>query len=260
MHGDARSPRSSGKLIALLIGAALALAGFVALGVWQLHRLSWKEALIARVERNANASPADAASPDAWPLLARDADEYRRVRVRGRYAHEHETLVRASTALGTGYWVLTPLRTADGFWVIINRGFVPPELRERKRREAHDPTGEQEVTGLLRFSEPRGSLLQRNDAAQERWYSRDVQAVAAARRLGGDVAPYFIDAVAVDTAAGEWPRAGLTVLHFSNNHVLYAATWFALAAMLACAIGYLVIDERRLRRLAGVPHLAFAAD
>jgi surfeit locus 1 family protein len=43
-------------------------------------------------------------------------------------------------------------------------------------------------------------------------------------------------------------RAGLTVIRFSNNHRVYAITWFALAAMSACAIGYLVIDERRLRR------------
>ena len=260
MHGSARGPRSSGTLVALLAAAALALAGFVALGVWQLHRLAWKEALIERVERHAHASPTDAPGPDAWRPLARDTDEYRRVRLRGHYDQERETLVRASTALGAGYWVLTPLRTANGFWAVVNRGFVPPELRERARRAVQEPAGEQEVTGLLRFSEPGGSLLQHNDAAHERWYSRDVQAIAEARGLGGDAAPYFIDAVAVDAAAPEWPRPGLTVLHFSNNHLVYALTWFALAAMVAGAIGYLVIDERRLRRLAGAPHLAFAAD
>jgi cytochrome oxidase assembly protein ShyY1 len=56
--------------------------------------------------------------------------------------------------------------------------------------------------------------------------------------------------VAQPGGAAAWPRAGLTVLHFSNNHRVYAATWFALAAMAAAAIGYLVVDERRLRRLA----------
>lgn len=260
MHSSARSSRPNGTLIALLIAAALALAGFVALGVWQLHRLAWKEALIERLEQHARANPTAAPAPDAWSLLARDADEYRRVRLRGRYAHERETLVRASTVLGTGYWVLTPLRTADGFWVVINRGFVPMELRERARRTVNEPVGEQEVTGLLRFSEPHGSLLQRNDSVHERWYSRDVQSIAVVRGLGPDVAPYFIDTAARDSTAGEWPRAGLTVLNFSNNHLLYAATWFALAAMLACTIGYLVIDERRQRRHAGARTLVLAAD
>ena len=243
------------RVVSVLLAGALALAGFVTLGVWQLHRLVWKEALIERVERHAHASPASAPGPDA--LLARVTDEYRRVRLRGRFDHERETLVRASTVLGAGYWVLTPLRTSDGFWVVVNRGFVPPELRERARRA--EPAGQQEVTGLLRFSEPGGSLLQHNDTAHERWYSRDVQAIATARALTeAPVAPYFIDAAA--GSAAEWPRAGLTVLHFSNNHLVYAVTWFALAAMVAGAIGYLVVGERRLRRLAGAPPLAFAAD
>jgi surfeit locus 1 family protein len=253
MEAEARRGPRSTRLMALLVGcAAVAFAGFVALGVWQVHRLAWKQDLIARVERNVHGAPVPAPGPDAWPRLSRGADEYRRVRLRGEFAHKLETAVRASTALGAGYWILTPLRTERGFWVLVNRGFVPPELRERGTREMQEPEGPQEVVGLLRFSEPGGSLLQGNAPAEGRWYSRDVQAIATARGLGAaPVAPYFVDATAPDAqAATGYPRPGLTVLHFSNNHAVYAATWFALAAMVAGAIGYLVIDERRLRRLA----------
>lgn len=251
MPASDRGPRSTAKLFALLTVAALAFAGFCALGTWQVHRLAWKEALIARVSRQLHAAPTGAPGPDDWSQLTRDHDEYRRVVVHGRFAHDRETLVRASTELGAGYWVLTPLRTDAGFWLLVNRGFVPPEQKGRDTRAANEPQ-EQQVIGLLRFSEPGGSLLQANQPAQGRWYSRDVSAIAAARQLGdAPVAPYFIDAQ-VDTAVpGAWPRPGLTVLRFSNNHLVYAVTWFALAAMTAGAIGYLVIDERRLRRLAG---------
>jgi surfeit locus 1 family protein len=113
------------------------------------------------------------------------------------------------------------------------------------------------VTGLLRWSEPGGRLWQRNDPTAQRWYSRDVAAIAQARGLaaaepGASVAPYFVDAAAGDAAAaGGWPRPGLTVVRFSNNHRVYAATWFALAAMAAAGIGVLVIDQRRRRRRAG---------
>jgi surfeit locus 1 family protein len=41
------------------------------------------------------------------------------------------------------------------------------------------------------------------------------------------------------------------VIRFNNDHLVYALTWFALATMVAAAIGYLVVDERRLRRRAG---------
>jgi surfeit locus 1 family protein len=250
MQTALRHQRSTAKLITLLIAAAFAFTGFCTLGIWQVHRLAWKEALIAQVDRQVHSAPVPAPGPEAWPALTREHDEYRRVMTHGRFDHEHETLVRASTALGAGYWVLTPLRTDDGFWLLVNRGFVPPEQKDRASRHASEPA-DAEIVGLLRFSEPGGSLLQHNEPPQGRWYSRDVSAIAAAQHLGGAVvAPYFVDAQADEATKNAWPRPGLTVLHFSNNHLIYAVTWFALAAMTACAIGYLVIDERRLRRLA----------
>lgn len=255
-----RRPRGRGALVALLAGAALLFALFIALGSWQLQRLEWKRDLIARLEQRLGAEPVPAPGPAAWPALQRSADEYRRVTVRGRFAHELETLVQASTELGSGYWVLTPLRSDGGYWVLVNRGFVPPDRRAREMRTDR-AEGEQQVTGLLRLTEPGGSLLQDNDAAAGRWYSRDVAAIAAARGLGerppGAVAPYFVDAAApagLSAGAEAWPRPGLTVVRFSNNHLSYALTWFALAAMVAGAAWYVVRDDRRLRaRAASAP-------
>ncbi len=86
------------------------------------------------------------------------------------------------------------------------------------------------------MTEPQGRFLRSNDPAQDRWYSRDVAAIAATRALTG-VAPYFIDAEA-GTDPEAWPRGGLTVLDFPNNHLVYALTWFSLALMLAGATLY----------------------
>lgn len=251
----ARDPRSSGALGALLGIALLAFAGLVALGMWQIHRLAWKEELIARVGQQVHAAPSPAPPMTAWDTLTREAAEYRRVELRGVYDAGRDVLVHATTDFGAGYWVMTPLRTGDGFSVVVNRGFVPLDAARARLRA---PEGEQHVVGLLRISEPDGTRLQRNDAANDRWYSRDVPAIAGSRHVAGPVAPYFVDAVAEAGAAPAWPRPGLTVLRFSNNHRVYALTWFTLAAMVACAIGYLVLDERRLRRLAGAPRLVHA--
>ncbi len=86
--------------------------------------------------------------------------------------------------------------------------------------------------------------------AAGRWYSRDVAAIAQAHGLAGPVAPFFVDAQATPATAAAWPRPGLTVVQFKNDHLVYALTWFALAASWRGAMAYLVIDERRLRRLA----------
>ena len=245
MDASARSPRSLRALVVMLTICALACAGFVALGVWQVERLAWKKALIARVDRNVHGAPVPAPGPAQWAGLSRD-DEYRRVQVHGRLDYEREALVAATTALGQGYWVLTPLQAQEGFWVLVNRGFVPSEARERVPQGALEET----VTGLLRLSEPGGRLLQENDPGYGRWYSRDVAAIAAQQRLAGAVAPYFVDQVAGPGETG-WPRPGLTVLQFRNDHLVYALTWFALAAMMAAAIGYLLLDDRRRRRAPG---------
>ena len=243
-------PRRGGRTLwALLLGAALALcfASFLALGIWQVQRLAWKQDLIARVSQRLAAAPAAPPGPAAWPSLSKSGDEYRRLALRGRFDHGRASLVQASTVLGGGYWVLTPLRVepADGsgaYWLLVNRGFVGAGQRETYAR----PDGPQVLEGLLRLSEPGGSLLQKNVPAAGRWYSRDVAAIAAARGLEGPVAPYFADAWPEPAdGAEQWPHPGLTVLQFSNNHRVYALTWFALAAMVAGAAVYLLRERRR---------------
>ncbi len=223
----------------VLLAAALLSAAFVALGTWQVQRMGWKKALIARTEARANAAPMAPPDMRAWPaILAAPLDfEYRRLQLQGEFLHADEVLVQASTVLGAGFWVLTPLRLADGSIVLVNRGFVPPERRDPDRREAAPPPGVTGVTGLLRISEPHGGFLRENDPAANRWHSRDVAAIAAARSLPADrVAPYFVDAGA--TPPGQWPVGGLTVLGFSDNHLVYALTWYALALMVAAGGWY----------------------
>jgi surfeit locus 1 family protein len=253
-HGPAEqgAPRSAFLLVAFAIAACAVFAGFVALGNWQIERRAWKHALIARVEQRVHAPAVAAPGPAEWPQVNAARDEYRHVRVAGTFLHDREALVQAATALGAGYWVLTPLRTADGATLLVNRGFVPPERRQRARRDDGEPSGEIAVTGLLRMTEPGGAFLRRNDAAADRWYSRDVQAIAASRGLTG-VAPYFVDADAAPRRRGgsedeAAPVGGLTVIAFNDNHLAYAITWYALALMVVFAARHVLCVERRLRR------------
>jgi len=233
----------------LAVAGALLFALFLALGTWQVERRSWKLQLIDRVERRVHAPPADAPGPAQWARVNAADDEYRHVRLGGTFLHDRETLVQASTVLGAGYWVLTPLRTAQGSVVLVNRGFVPTERRQRATRAGSEAPAQVEVTGLLRMTEPGGGFLRRNDPAGERWFSRDVQAIAAARGIV-DVAPFFVDEDApasrpMADAQPRWPAGGLTVIAFPNNHLVYAITWYALAFMVAGAAWLVVRTERR---------------
>ncbi|MDA9435991.1 SURF1 family protein [Bradyrhizobium sp. CCBAU 51627] len=227
-RGPARAARPSLWLTALSLIAFVVL---MALGVWQVERRTWKLALIDRVEQRVHAPAQPIPSSASWPTVSAANDEYRHVRVSGRFLHDHETLVQAVTEEGPGYWVLTPLKRGDGTTILINRGFVPSERRDASTRQAGNPEGLVEITGLLRITEPKGGFLRDNVPQHNRWYSRDVAAIAAARDLQ-NVAPFFVDADAGSQSAGG-PIGGLTVIRFPNNHLVYALTWFALAFMLA---------------------------
>ena len=219
------------------------------LGVWQLQRRLWKLDLIARVEASLAAAPVAAPRPSAGMTIDWPREEYRRVRAGGTFAHEGETLVQAVTVHGPGFWVLTPLIAPEGYAILVNRGFVPPERRDPATRSEGQVDGPVTVSGLLRLSEPGGGFLRSNDPAAGRWYSRDVAAIAASRGLR-DAAPYFVDADATPNPGG-LPVGGLTVVAFRNTHLIYALTWFALAVMSLAALGYLARDRLgpfRLRR------------
>jgi surfeit locus 1 family protein len=208
-------------LIGTLIGCVI--AGLIGLGVWQLQRRAWKLDLIKRTEAMLRSPPVPAPPPAAWGTITSN-DAYRPVIATGRYRPDADTYTQAATALGGGFWVLTPLDTGR-FTLLVNRGFVPPD----QRGKVPPPPGTVTVRGLLRTSEPGGGFLRSNVPAEDRWHSRDVAAIAARRGLT-DVAPYFIDAVADPQV--EWPRGGLTIVSFRNNHLVYALTWFGLALLL----------------------------
>ena len=246
-ESPSRAGRRSG-LAAANLAAAVVFVVLFALGVWQVQRRAWKLDLIHRVETRVHAPPAMPPEKARWPHIDAAHDEYRHVRVNGAFLPVRPALVQAVTDLGGGYWVIAPLRMADGSVVLVNRGFVPSD---RRADAAAPPSGPAEVTGLLRLSEPGGGFLRNNDPAADRWYSRDVAAIAAARGVT-DVAPFFIDADRTG-APGE-PVGGLTVLHFPNNHLLYALTWFAMALLLAGAVIHLNIQRQRNdRSFAGDP-------
>lgn len=233
-------------LLALLTAL---FVGLVALGNWQIARRVWKLDLIERVEQRLKAAPVGAPGPTAWSGIGKP-DEYRRLTVTGTFDHDLETCTQAVTVRGPGCWVLTPLLTDKGWWLLVNRGFVDPQHRDPATRVAAQVDGTVTLNGLLRLSEPGGGFLRANDAAQNRWTSRDVTAIAAFRGLHPDtVAPYFVDA---ETRIAGGPVGGLTVVTFRNSHLVYALTWYSLALMVLVAV-VMVFRSGMRRRPAASP-------
>ena len=242
----AATPRAAWRdLIAPGLASLIALAILLGLGTWQLERRAWKEDLIARILRQSRAEPVAPPAPGAWDPAG---DEFRHVRVAGHFLNDRETLVHGLAAGETpgralqGYYVLTPFIRDDGGTVLVNRGFVPTELKAQGDRRDGLIAGSTTVTGILRASEPRTLFVPEPDPARGEWFNRDIAGIAAARGLQ-DAAPYLIEADAVPGQTA-WPRGGQLRVDLPNNHLQYAFTWFGLAG---CLIGvFSVFAWRRL--------------
>ncbi|UHC16975.1 SURF1 family protein [Methylobacterium currus] len=235
-------------LVAPALASLVCLGILIGLGVWQLERKAWKEALIDRIVARSRIEP-------PAPLPAFDGfdparDEFERVRATGRLLNDKETLVHGLAPGDTpgralqGYYVVTPLRLDDGRILLVNRGFVPTELKDPARRAAAQVEGETTVTGMLRQSEARGLFVPAPNPQTGEWFNRDVPGIAAAKGLT-NVAPYLIEADATPNPGG-WPKGGQLRVDLPNNHLQYAFTWFGLAL---CLVG--VFTAFALRRLRG---------
>jgi len=240
--------RASGPgFIATTLVMLVCLAILIGLGVWQLKRKVWKENLIAAITSRVDA-PAQPL-PRQWTDLTQDAGEFRRVAFTATFAPGEEALVYTpGSALradikGPGYFVFAPGKLADGRTVVIDRGFIPLDRRNKAAPAQGEPQGPVNVVGYLRWPENRGLFTPDEDVKGNVWYLRDPAAMAAARHWG-EVAPFYVDQEA-PVPAGGLPAPGKIVVKLPDNHLQYAITWFALGAALVGVYGFWVFGRFR---------------
>lgn len=221
---------SAARLRPLLVPAIFVLGVgsiLVGLGVWQLHRLAWKDAIVARIEARTRAAPQPLPPPARWDELKPQDYEYRRVEQHGQFDNAKEAYILRASADGPVYHVITPLKLDGGGTVLVDRGSVPAERRDPATRQAGQPKGEVTVTGLMRPPEDRNAFTPPDVPQKNEFYTRDPTEIAAHFGLV-DAAPFVVDADATPNPGG-WPKGGDTIVDVPNNHFSYALTWFGLA-------------------------------
>lgn len=233
----------------LTVFTLVGLVVLVGLGLWQLQRLEWKEAVIARIEARTERKPV---SLKRAIELSKELGNpsYIPVRAEGRFHHARERYLYAISLDGEPGWhVITPLETVDGNVVLVDRGFVPEDLRDPKTRKQGQVQEVVGVTGLIRTPEARSLFIPDNDPDANQWFNRDLAAMSRSMFPGGtvQVAPFFLEADETDVPGG-WPKGGQTRLKITNNHLQYALTWFGLAICLAAVYGVYVWGAYRQKR------------
>lgn len=239
--------------MAAAIATIVAIAVLVGLGLWQIERKAWKEALIDTLTRRLSAPATDLPPRTAWTKLDSDQEEFRHVTFSAEFLAGRDALVYSSgsslrnDAAGAGYWVFTPARLAGGSVVVINRGFVPQERKDEMSASA----GLVDVVGVMRWPEKRGTFTPKDDPAHNLWFARDPAAMASEKGWG-DIAPFYIEMESPAPPSG-LPRPAALSVNLPNNHQSYVVTWFGLAAALAVIFVIWAARELRMPRVPGPP-------
>ncbi len=212
-------------LIVGLGGAAI----LVALGVWQMQRLSWKEGVIADIDSRILAAPVALPSdPDTV------ADAYLPVEVTGEFRGETVRVLVSQKDVGAGYRLITAFDTDDAR-LLVDRGFVSVEARD-----IVTPTGPITLTGNLQWPQETDGFTPEPDLANNIWFARDVDALATA--LGtGNILLVVRETSNDDPAVTPLP---VDTSRIPNDHLQYAITWFSLAAIWL-AMSVLFLRRRR---------------
>jgi surfeit locus 1 family protein len=231
------NPKARG-LLWPAVAAALAFVLLLGLGYWQLRRLAWKEALIARIETRARDTAGDLPPRAAWPTLSREDYEFKHVRLVGEFDLAHEALVYSPPprdfGVEPGYLVLNPFMLEGGGVVLVNRGFIPRSYASNDARK-HSPLGRVTLTGIMRAPQSRNVFTPADSPERGLWFTSDPVKIAQSLGLA-EAAPFTVALDVAQTpspAPQGMPQPFASDLNLVNNHFSYAVTWFGLAAALA---------------------------
>lgn len=196
----------------------------IALGIWQLNRMEWKDAVLARIEARIHGVP------ESLPAsLTEAADEYRPVAVQGAFTGQFIELLAGQKGTSPGVRIIEAFATTDGRRILIDRGFLEDDARATPRTD-----GAAEVTGNLLWPDDRDSYTPPPDPKSGLWFARDLPAMAdrlqteatlivASRPTGDGIEPVPVD-----------------ISSIPNDHWGYAIQWFGLATVWGMMTLYLL--------------------
>ncbi|WP_347140185.1 SURF1 family protein [Paracoccus sp. SSK6] len=198
-------------LILGIVGCAI----LVQLGLWQLRRMEWKEDMLARIQASIDADPVP------LPATVDPSMKYLPVTVSGTTTGAEIDVLSGSKEQGGGYQIVSRFITDDGRAILLDRGFVPQELRHVER----GPT-RLTVRGNLHWPDEKGSATPDPNLQENIWFARDVPAMAKVL----DTEPVLVVASFVQGDAQGVEPIPVAIEGIPNNHLSYAVQWFLIAA------------------------------
>ena len=225
--------------------AALVIV-MVNLALWQLHRHQERKDLNRTVAARLalEAVPYDATLlPGSDPTLSSLRElEWRQVSVSGTYEPDAQVLIRDRSLDGVpGFNVVTPMRLADGRFLVVQRGWVGATTETAPA----PPSGTVELVGRLRVGQRKKHSWENADPAEgvlERLNRVDIARLD--QQTDGDAVPMYLEVVTsspADDAVALIPLPERT----SGPHLSYMVQWFVFS--LAAIAGWCLVVRKAVR-------------
>lgn len=211
-------------LFPLILGV-LGCAILISLGVWQLQRMAWKEAMLVDIQRSIEGAPVP------LPAAVDPSMKYLPVTVSGTTTGQEIDVLSGTRESGGGYQVVSGLVLDDGRRILLDRGFVDQDHKHDPR----PPVG-LTVAGNLHWPQEKGSATPDPNLDANIWFARDVPAMAAQL----DTLPILVVAAEVAGDAQGVKPIPVAIEGIPNNHLSYAVQWFMIAAVWAGMTGALI--------------------
>lgn len=193
------------------------------LGMWQVERLQWKNALVKQIEQVQELPPLQTLPTDLIRL------EYRKVILSGVFKYEKVLhLIGRQKGNFPGFFMLTPFELDDGRIILVNRGFSP------KNKEAR-PEGLQTIEGIIRPAREKRFFAPTNIPEKNVWFYENIQAMSQVTGLS--ISPLIVEQVGKEKK-GEFPIVGDGKINLKNDHLGYAITWFSTAIIGIIMFGF----------------------
>ena len=186
---------------------------FCSLGTWQLYRLQWKQDLISQISKGLKSAPIK--------YSQNINKNYQRVTLIGKYEFENQIYLYSLNDKGQpGFDVITPFETVSKENILVNRGWIKKELKNRLDLNISSKN----IIGMLRYANRKNFFTPDNDIDKNIWFSINLKDV---QKTTGKKFNKFI--VYLEDRNINTPKPKKITVDVPNNHLKYAITWYSIS-------------------------------
>ena len=202
------------KILLFNIFVFLFITLFCSLGTWQLYRLQWKQDLISQIDKGLKSTPIK---------YSKDLkNNYQRVVLEGKYNFENQIYLYSLNEKGQpGFDVITPFQTFENENILINRGWINKEMKNKNEINLVDKNKTQ---GFLRKIVKKNMFKPDNEIKKNIWFSVNLEEI---QKATGKNFSNFV--VFLEDETKNLPMPKKITVDVPNNHLKYAITWYSIS-------------------------------